>query len=109
MSEPANCECIQVTGDQLLTRVRELLHEGNVRRIRIHHAGHTVLELPLTVGVLGAVLLPMLAAVGGLAALITDCTIEVQRAPDAVPTTPGETAAPTAAAPAAGSPTAGGG
>ena len=104
MSEPVNCESIQVTGDQLLARVRELLHEGNVRRIRIQHAGHTVLGLPLTLGVIGAVFVPMLAAVGALAALVTDCTIEVQRAPDAAPQTPGQTPGP--AAP--GAPTAGG-
>lgn len=95
MSEPVKWESFQVSGDQLLARVRELLHEGNVRRIRIHHAGHTVLELPLTVGVLGAVLLPMLAAVGALAALITDCTIEVQRVPDAAPAPPAPAAADT--------------
>ena len=105
MSEPVKCESFQVSGEQLLSRVRELLHEGSVRRIRIHHAGHTGLELPLTVGVLGAVLLPMLAAVGGLAALVTDCTIEVQRAPEAAPQTPD----PTAGSAAAGAPTASGG
>lgn len=81
MNEPENREVINVKGDQLLQRVKELIHEGNVRRIRIHHAGHTVLELPLTIGVVGAVLLPMLTAVGALAALLTDCTIEVERVP----------------------------
>ena len=55
MSEPVKCESFQVSGEQLLSRVRELLHEGSVRRIRIHHAGHTVLELPLTVGVLNRI------------------------------------------------------
>lgn len=79
MSESQNRETISITGDQLLQRVRELIHEGNVRRIVIKHAGDTVVELPLTVGVVGAVLLPMLAAVGALAALMSDCTIEVER------------------------------
>src|SRR4051812_29538462 len=88
MSESDTPELIQISGDQLVQRVRQLLHEGNVRRIRIAHAGQTVLELPLTVGVVGVVLLPMLAAVGALAALLSDCTIEVERHPEATAQSP---------------------
>ena len=83
MSESNPHEFIHLTGDELLQRVRQLIHEGNVRRIRIHHLGQTVLELPLTLGVAGAVFMPVLAAVGALAALITDCTIEVEKRPEA--------------------------
>jgi hypothetical protein len=67
-------------GDNLLARVKELIREGNVRRIIIKNDhGTTILELPLTVGVIGAALAPALAAIGAIAALVTDCTIEVQR------------------------------
>lgn len=89
MSETETRETIQITGDRLLQRVRELIHEGNVRRLRILHEGQVVVELPLTVGVVGAVLLPMLTAVGALAALLTDCTIEVERRTEPPPPEPG--------------------
>jgi hypothetical protein len=75
-------ESFTVSRDNLVDRVKDLIHEANVRRIIIRHEGHTILELPLTVGVVGAVIAPMLAAVGALAALLTECTIEVQRRPD---------------------------
>ena len=79
MSEQTWKETIKVTGAQLVDAVRKLVHEGNVRRVSIKHEGHTVVEFPLTVGVIGAVLAPMLAAVGAIAAVATDCTVEVER------------------------------
>src|SRR5579859_2656277 len=66
-------------GEQLLAKVKELLHEGNVRRIIIKQEGRTVLEIPLTIGVIGAVVAPMLAAVAAIGAAVTNCTIEVVR------------------------------
>lgn len=72
-------ESFKVAADQLVDAVRKLLHEGNVRRIVIKQAGRTVVEFPLTVGVIGAVFAPILAAVGALAAVLTDCTVEVER------------------------------
>jgi hypothetical protein len=81
--QPAAHESFVVRGEHLVDRVQELIHEGNVRRIIIRHESHTVLELPLTVGVGGVVVAPMLAAVGALAALLTECTIEVERKPEA--------------------------
>ena len=60
--------------------VKKLVHEGNVRRVIIKHDGHTIAEFPLTVGVLGAVLAPMLAAIAAIAAAVKECTIEVERA-----------------------------
>jgi hypothetical protein len=69
----------QVMGNQLLATVERLIHEGNVRRIIIKQEGRTVMEIPLTIGVVGAVLAPMLAAVGALGAVLTNCTIEVVR------------------------------
>jgi hypothetical protein len=72
----------------LLEHVRHLIHEGNVRRIAIVHDGHTVLEIPVTVGVVGILAAPWLAAVGAAAAMLTDCAIEVERdvpEPDVAP------------------------
>jgi len=73
-------ESFKVAAEQLVDAVKKLLHEGNVRRIVIKQEGKTVAEFPLTVGVVGAVVAPVLAAVGALAAVLTDCTIEVERA-----------------------------
>lgn len=72
-------ESFKVTGDDLLRRVKEILHEGNVRRVVIKQGTRTVVEFPVTVGVVGALAAPSLAAVGALAALLTECTIEVER------------------------------
>jgi hypothetical protein len=73
-------ETFRISGDELLAKVRELVHEGNVRRIIIRNdKGNTLIELPLSVGVLGAVLLPALAAVGAIAAIVTDCELVVER------------------------------
>jgi len=72
-------ETIKAEGGQILDQVKRLIEEGNVRRIVIKQEGRTIVEFPLTVGVVGAVFAPMLAAVGAAAALLTDCTIEVER------------------------------
>jgi hypothetical protein len=69
-----------VTGSNLIDRVKELLHEGNVTRVIVKDdAGKTLLEIPATVGVVGVVLAPWLAALGVIAALVTNCTIVVER------------------------------
>lgn len=73
-------ETFKVKGDELLSRVKQIIHEGNVRRVAIKQAGKTVAEFPLSVGIVGAVGAPALAAIGALAALLTHCSIEVQRA-----------------------------
>jgi len=72
-------ETIQVTGSQLADAVEKLVEAGNVRRIRIRQGDKTIAEFPLTVGLVGAVFAPMLAAVGALAALMTECTIDIER------------------------------
>ena len=64
MSKQTFWQTIEVKGDQLLSKVKELIEEGNVRRVRIRQRDRTIAEFPLTVGVVGAVLAPMLAAVG---------------------------------------------
>lgn len=73
----------QVSGEDLLRKVKEIIHEGNVRRISIRsESGRTLLEIPLSVGVVGAVLAPTFAAVGAVAALVTRCLIVVEKAED---------------------------
>jgi hypothetical protein len=69
-----------LNGDEVVAKVRELIHEGNIRRITIkNEEGRTMLEVPLTLGLIGAALLPVLAAIGAAAALATRCTIVVER------------------------------
>ena len=69
-----------VNGEELLAKVKSLINEGNIRRIIIKDEhSKTLVELPLTIGVVGALLAPMLAAVGAIAALVTKCTIVVER------------------------------
>ena len=79
MEERSWQETIKVEGGQILDQVKKLIEEGNVRRIVIKQGSRTVAEFPLTFGVVGAVFAPMLAAVGAVAALITECSIEVTR------------------------------
>jgi len=70
----------QVKGEELIAKVKELIREGNVRRIVIdNEEGKTLIEIPLTIGVVGALFLPVFAAVGAIAAMVTNCTIRVQR------------------------------
>lgn len=72
-------EELQVAGEQLLAKVKELIHEGNVRRIIIRQDDHTIVEVPLTVGVVGVLAAPQLAAIGALCALVTHCSIQIVR------------------------------
>lgn len=73
-------EEFRVKGEELLTRVKQLIHEGNIRRIIIKDKdGKTVMEIPLTIGVVGALLAPTLAAIGAVAALVTEATIVVEK------------------------------
>ena len=78
--EKTYTETIKTTGDNAVAKVKELVREGNVRRITIKNdEGQTLLEIPVTVGVVGVVLLPMFAAVGAVAAMLDMCIIEVVR------------------------------
>ena len=79
MEETTRIETIKVEGSQLIDRIKQLIHEGNVRRITIRQGEQTIAEFPLTIGVIGVLVAPVLAAVGALAALLSDCTIEVER------------------------------
>ena len=79
MSEQTVWESVKIEGGQLLDHVRHIIREGNVRRIRVRQNGSVVAEFPLTVGVVGTVFAPVLAAIGALAALLTECSIEIER------------------------------
>lgn len=76
-------EEFKLNGEELLGKVKQLIKEGNVRRIVIKNKeGKVLIELPLTIGVVGAVFAPVLAAVGAIAALVTECSILVEREVD---------------------------
>ena len=78
--EKSNHESFKVSGDEILTKVKEIIKEGNARRIIIkNEKDEIVLEFPLTIGAIGVVLAPIYAALGTLAALATNCTIIVEK------------------------------
>ena len=81
MNEPqGRTQEFTLSGDEVVAKVKELIQEGNIRRITIkNEEGRTMLEVPLTLGLIGAALLPVLAAIGAAAALATRCTIVVER------------------------------
>lgn len=79
MAEKTAWESFKIGGENVVDRLKELIHEGNVRRVVIKHDGRIVAEFPVTAGVVGAVLAPVLAAIGALVALLQDCTIHVER------------------------------
>lgn len=72
-------EEIRVTADKLVDTVRTLIHEGNVRRLYVRHGDRTVIEIPLAVAAVGVLVAPLLAAIGALAAIAADYTLEVER------------------------------
>jgi hypothetical protein len=76
-------EKFTVSGSQLVEKIKQLISEGNIRRVRVIHKEKTVFEIPLTVGAPAAVVVvltaPLLAALGAFAALVTECTIEVEK------------------------------
>jgi hypothetical protein len=76
-------EKFTVSGSELVDKVKQLIHEGNIRRVRLIHNEKTLMEIPLSVGApvaaVGIIAAPVLAAVGAFAALVTECTIEVER------------------------------
>ena len=72
-------ESIKVDANTITEKLKALIHEGNVRRVVVKHQGRTVAEFPVTAGVVGAVIAPVLAAVAAIVAMLKDCTIEVER------------------------------
>ncbi len=78
--EKVRTEEFRVNGEELLSKIKSLVHEGNIRRIIIKNKeGATLVEIPLTFGVVGALLAPSLAAVGAVAALLTEATVVVEK------------------------------
>ena len=72
-------DTLKAEGEDVIGKIKALIREGNVRRVVIQHDGRTVAEFPLTAGVVGALLAPVLAAIGAVVALLQDCTIQVER------------------------------
>jgi len=78
--EKTRTEEFQVQGEQIVGKIKELVRQGNIRHISIkNEEGKTLVGIPLTLGVVGALLLPQLAALGAIAALVTNCTIVVEK------------------------------
>lgn len=79
----AEKEKFTVSGAEIVEKIKQLIREGNVRRVRLIHDGKTIFEIPLSVGapvaVVGIIWAPVLAAIGAFAALVTECTIEVEK------------------------------
>ena len=79
-AQPSTLECYRIKGEHLVARVKELVHEGNVRRIIVKsEKDETIMEFPLTMGVVGAVLIPIWVALGAIAALAAHYTVEVEK------------------------------
>ena len=80
MQERTIWETIRLQGSEILEKLKQIIHEGNARKVVIKQGENIVAEFPLTAGVVGALVAPVLAAVGALVALLKDCSIEVDRA-----------------------------
>jgi hypothetical protein len=70
---------LTVAGSDLIDTIKHVIHEGNVRKVTVKQGDETIAEFPLTIGVVGAAIAPAVAALGAIAALVTDCTIEIER------------------------------
>ena len=79
MAKRTTWETVKLQGEQIVDEARRIIHEGNVRRVVVKQKGQVVAEFPLTVGVVASVLAPVLAAIGALVALLTDCSIDLER------------------------------
>jgi hypothetical protein len=80
MPEKVRTEEFKVDGEKLIAKVRELIHAGNIRRVIIKDKdGKTMMEIPMTFGVVGALIAPQLAAIGAIAALLTEATVVVEK------------------------------
>ncbi len=80
MSEKTRTEEFKIDGEKLIAKIKELLHEGNIRKLIIKDKdGKTLMEIPMTFGVVGVLLAPQLAAIGAIAALVTEATLVVEK------------------------------
>jgi Domain of unknown function (DUF4342) len=87
-------EKIEGTSEQILAQIKRLIDEGNVRRVVVKQQGRVVAEFPLTVGVVGTMIAPVAAAIGALTAILTDCSIEVEKTVSEAPSTNTTTSTP---------------
>lgn len=79
VQERTTIQSLEAKSGQVIDAIKELVHKGNVRKVTIKQDGRTIAEFPLTFGVVGAAVAPVWAAIGAIAALASDCTIEVER------------------------------
>jgi hypothetical protein len=80
MSEKTHTEEFKIDGEKLIAKIKELLHEGNIRKLIIKDKeGKVLMEIPMTFGVVGVLLAPQLAAIGAIAALVTEATLVVEK------------------------------
>lgn len=80
MSEHFRTEEFKVEGEKLLSKIKEILHEGNIRRVIIKDKeGKVIMEVPMTIGIVGVLIAPQLAAIGAIAALLTEATVVVEK------------------------------
>lgn len=80
MSENTRTEEFKIDGEKLIAKIKELIHEGKIRKIIIKDKeGKTLMEIPMTFGVVGVLLAPQLAAIGAIAALVTEATLVVEK------------------------------
>ena len=79
MADKTCWESVKAEGGAVLDKLKDLIHEGNVRRVRVRQGNRTIAEFPLTAGVVGAVFAPALAAIAVFVALAKDCAIEIER------------------------------
>jgi hypothetical protein len=82
MGDKTFWETFKAEGDNVGEKIKDLIHEGNVRRVVVQHQGRTIAEFPLTAGVVGTVLAPVVAAIAALVALLKDCSIHIERLAD---------------------------
>jgi hypothetical protein len=92
MAENTCWESFKVESETIVEKLKGVIREGNVRRVRVEHQGRTVAEFPLTAGVIGLVLAPVLAAIGALVALLKDCTIHVEKVAEPAQSPPADSA-----------------
>lgn len=85
-------ESFKIDSTAIVDKIKALIHEGNVRRVIVEHQGRTIAEFPLTAGVVGALLAPIVAAIAAIVALLKDCTIHVERAASDAPAAAGTAA-----------------
>jgi hypothetical protein len=90
MTDAPRWESFKAEGNQIVETLKTVIHQGNIRRVVVEHDGRLVAEFPMTAGVVGVLLAPVLAAIGVLVAMMEDCAIKVERA-DAAPERPKET------------------